>query len=131
MTSIRVRIYHCDSYGHVNNARYLEFLEEARWQWLQPAIDSGAIDTSKYSFVLVNLNINYRSPLVAGDFADITVGNLHFGNASMKLEQVIMNRTTGKMASTAEVTFVILENASGRPVPMREEWKEVLNGLSS
>jgi len=30
-TQIKVRGYHCDFYGHVNNARFLEFLEEARW----------------------------------------------------------------------------------------------------
>lgn len=29
---IKIRGYHTDSYQHVNNARYLEFLEEARWQ---------------------------------------------------------------------------------------------------
>ncbi|XLM23374.1 thioesterase, partial [Chromobacterium piscinae] len=30
-TRIKVRGYHLDLFGHVNNARYLEFLEEARW----------------------------------------------------------------------------------------------------
>ena len=29
--SMRVRGYHLDGYGHVNNARYLEFMEEGRW----------------------------------------------------------------------------------------------------
>jgi len=28
---IKVRNYHLDRFGHVNNARYLEFLEEGRW----------------------------------------------------------------------------------------------------
>lgn len=28
-TQIHVRGYHLDGYGHVNNARYLEFLEES------------------------------------------------------------------------------------------------------
>ena len=28
---IKVRGYHLDIYAHVNNARYVEFLEEARW----------------------------------------------------------------------------------------------------
>ncbi len=32
-TTIRIRGYHLDGYGHVNNARYLEFLEEARWAY--------------------------------------------------------------------------------------------------
>lgn len=30
MTEIIVRGYHLDGYQHVNNARYLEFLEEDR-----------------------------------------------------------------------------------------------------
>ena len=30
-TEIMVRGYHLDMFGHVNNARYLEFLEEGRW----------------------------------------------------------------------------------------------------
>ncbi|WOD06656.1 acyl-CoA thioesterase [Marinomonas sp. GJ51-6] len=28
---IKVRGYHLDVFQHVNNARYLEFLEEGRW----------------------------------------------------------------------------------------------------
>ena len=39
-TDITVRGYHLDLYRHVNNARYLEFLEEARWQFME---DSGLI----------------------------------------------------------------------------------------
>jgi len=30
---IKVRNYHLDRFGHVNNARYLEFLEEGRWTY--------------------------------------------------------------------------------------------------
>ena len=33
--NIKVRGFHTDLYGHVNNARYLEFLEEARWEFLE------------------------------------------------------------------------------------------------
>lgn len=32
--ALRVRGYHLDGYGHVNNARYLEFMEEGRWAFL-------------------------------------------------------------------------------------------------
>ena len=37
---LRVRGYHLDGYGHVNNARYLEFLEEGRWGYFddRPAL---------------------------------------------------------------------------------------------
>ena len=35
VTEITVRNYHVDHFGHVNHARYVEFLEEARWQYLE------------------------------------------------------------------------------------------------
>lgn len=37
---LTVRNYHLDGYGHVNNARYLEFLEEARWAFLKTRTDA-------------------------------------------------------------------------------------------
>lgn len=33
--TVRVLNYHLDGYGHVNNARYLEFLEAARWHFFE------------------------------------------------------------------------------------------------
>ena len=33
--SIYIHNFHLDGYGHVNNARYLEFLEQARWHYFQ------------------------------------------------------------------------------------------------
>ena len=36
---IKVRGYHVDIYGHVNNARYVEFLEEARWAFAEDSLD--------------------------------------------------------------------------------------------
>lgn len=41
-TQIKVRGYHLDVYQHVNNARYLEFLEEARGMgWKIATVFSG------------------------------------------------------------------------------------------
>ena len=34
-TKIKVRGFHVDHFGHVNNARYLEFLEESRWVYFE------------------------------------------------------------------------------------------------
>ena len=40
-SDITVRGFHIDVFGHTNNARYLEFMEIARWDALQPLIVSG------------------------------------------------------------------------------------------
>jgi len=57
-TLIKVRGYHLDVYQHVNNARYLEFLEEARWEWLEQAGAFHWLMENKQAYVVVNININ-------------------------------------------------------------------------
>lgn len=39
-TRIKVRGYHLDLFQHVNNARYLEFMEEGRWAFFDEFFDS-------------------------------------------------------------------------------------------
>ena len=69
-TQIKVRGYHLDVYQHVNNARYLEFLEEARWDGLENSESFQWLTAHNIAFVVVNININYRRPAVLGDVLD-------------------------------------------------------------
>lgn len=71
-TQIKVRGYHLDVYQHVNNARYLEFLEEARWDGLENSDSFHWMTAHNIAFVVVNININYRRPAVLSDLLTIT-----------------------------------------------------------
>ncbi len=70
-THIRVRGFHIDVFQHVNNARYLEFLEEARWEWLDGEPAAQWMAENQIAFIVVNININYRRPAVLGDLLRI------------------------------------------------------------
>ncbi|MBN0105715.1 hypothetical protein JTL63_34105, partial [Pseudomonas aeruginosa] len=54
-TQIKVRGYHLDVYQHVNNARYLEFLEEARWDGLENSPAFQWMMEKNIAFVVVNI----------------------------------------------------------------------------
>lgn len=71
-TQIKVRGYHLDVYQHVNNARYLEFLEEARWDGTESSPAFHWMTARNIAFVVVNININYRRPAVLGDVLTVT-----------------------------------------------------------
>ena len=60
-TTIKVIGYHIDAFGHVNNARYLEFLEAARWDWLESYDAYRWFKQMDIAVVVVNININYLS----------------------------------------------------------------------
>ena len=55
-TEIKVRGYHLDVYQHVNNARYLELLEEARWRHYE-AYPASYFLKKGWGFIIVNINL--------------------------------------------------------------------------
>ena len=120
-TTLQIRGYHCDAYGHVNNARYLELLEEARWTFLEPALKENFFDTRNLLFVVVNINISYKKPLVPTQVVDIEITEVTYNNKSMVVRQIISDKRTRALASEAMVTFVLLNSKTGKPETITPE----------
>ncbi len=120
-TTIQIRGYHCDAYGHVNNARYLEFLEEARWTFLEPALRENFFDIRNLLFIVVNINISYKKPLIPAQIVDIEITGVTYNNKNIVVRQIITDKGTGELASEALVTFVLLNSRTGKPVTITPE----------
>lgn len=126
ITEIKVRGYHADLYGHVNNARYLEFLEEARWNHYESSVDYATFQANGWAFVIVNININYRKPAVPGDTLQIHTLYKSHGSRSMTLHQTVYLNGTETVAADADITFVILDSKGGKVVPIEGKLLAVL-----
>ena len=120
-TEIRVRGYHLDVYGHVNNARYLEFLEEARWDLFEGHVDLEQWKGLGLAFFVANISINYRRPASLGDVLEIRTGLTRFGNKSATFSQRIVLKGTETLLADAEITFVLADMNTGKAVPIEGE----------
>jgi acyl-CoA thioester hydrolase len=60
--SCRVRWSDIDSYGHVNNVKYVEYFQEARIQFVREALESEDV-ADLGSFVVARVDVDYRRPL--------------------------------------------------------------------
>jgi acyl-CoA thioester hydrolase len=96
---MRIRWRDVDSYGHVNNAVYLTYLEEARDRWVEETLP----DTN---FVIVRIAIDYRRELALDDEeVTITCRGIGYGTSSIRtLEQVVAK--AGWIAAEAESVVV-------------------------
>ena len=119
MTEIIIRGYHLDGYQHVNNARYLEFLEEDRWACMSDEIDYFA--GQQIAWVIANININYRLPALLGQhlFVETTISKI--GNKSSIATQIIRCKETNKIIVDAEVTFVLFDTKSNKAAPIIDD----------
>ncbi|NOX33346.1 MAG: acyl-CoA thioesterase [Deltaproteobacteria bacterium] len=125
---IKIRGYHTDQYQHVNNARYLEFLEEGRWQLIEDHINFEELMNKGFMFIAVNINIAYKNPARANDIVLVKTGMKKTGNTSAVMKQQVVNKTTGVVCVEAEVTFVIA-GSNGKPLKIKGELKEILQQL--
>lgn len=112
---------HLDELGHVNNARYLEYLEEARMAWYDT---SGMVqktceerEVESLNTVVVNVNIDFVQECMAGETLKVTTHPARAGGKSYVLEQSIY-KADGELAARASVTSVVMDLRSRRAVPM-------------
>lgn len=128
LTEIKVRGYHADFYGHVNNARYLEFFEEDRWARLESVIDLTKLAKKGFVFLVVNINVNYRKAVGVGEILLVSTVLERVGTKSGVLKQEIVLKESKEVAADALVTFVIID-ATGKSVPMDGEIKAEIEKL--
>lgn len=127
---IKVRGYHLDIYSHVNNARYLEFLEEGRWAALE---DSHAIKNvleRGYAFTVVNINISYRSSATVGDTLIVTTDLLKTGEKSVTVIQKIFRKLDMRLVVEAEVTYVLVDVKTGKAVTLTDEMRDFIINMN-
>lgn len=125
---IRIRGYHTDLYQHVNNARYLEFLEEGRWQILEDHMDLEAFMNKGFLFFVVNINISYKSQARVNDIVLIKSGLGKIGRKSAVIRQQVINKKTKAVCADADITFVIAD-MNGKPIEIEGELKEILQQI--
>jgi thioesterase III len=117
-TKIKVRGYHCDFYGHVNNARYLEMMEEARWQYLEAGLGLDYWSDRGMGFVVASVTLNYKRPVGPGVVLEILSRTTRLEGRSGVIHQEIINLETGKTIALGDVTFAVIDLETGRALPM-------------
>ncbi len=100
---IAIRWRDMDAYGHVNNAVYLNYLEECRDAWAQSVL-GGIADT--WDFVLAHVGINYRSQLTQDDGEVVVRCRLDsVGTSSVRTREEIL-KLDGTVSAEAESVIV-------------------------
>ena len=130
LTDITVRGYHIDHFGHVNHGRYVEFLEEARWQYLEdnhllePIHRIGAIH------VVSKIEVKYLYPAKAGVNLRVETRVSGRSDKQFNVAQKIMLLPSGKPVVDALVTNVFV-NADGRMRPIDKQILDIWPDLAA
>nr|AGS54141.1 thioesterase family protein [uncultured bacterium contig00051] len=118
--SLRVRTYECDSYGHVNNANYLNYLEVARYEFLKDiGFDYPNAIKEGYGVYIARIEIEYKKPAFTDDTLVIRSRPVKKGAVSGVILQEIWRDSD--LLIEAKVTWAFVDS-KGQPVKIPPQW---------
>ncbi len=130
-TRLKVRSYELDFFQHVNNAVYLNYIEQARVEVLESA--GFTLDdflAQKILPVVVNININYRRMSHLNDEIVIFTHVSRVGTSSFVMRHEAYNLTCGNVPSfDADVTHAVIDTTTGKSTPIPDRLRQKLSTL--
>jgi acyl-CoA thioester hydrolase len=126
---LEVRFRDCDPMGHVNNAVYLTYLEQARFaHWREVwGMDVERLPEGTPGVILAHAEIDYRRPAKYGDRLDVRIGLEAIGRTSFTYQYEVLDQE-GRLVASARSVQVMYDYASGKPSPISEALKGKLRG---
>ena len=122
---IEVRYGDLDPQGHVNNAKFLTYFEQARVQYM---IELGLFtrDQSfmKIGVIIADIHITYFEPIYFGQNIKVGVRAVRFGNKSMTWEQNVVDEVSGKEVAKGEVVIVTYDYKEEKTISIPQEWRD-------
>jgi acyl-CoA thioester hydrolase len=120
--TFRVRSYETDSYGHVNQANYLRYMQEA-------AIDASAAvgyDEARYRalgtlWLIRETDIEYFHALRFGDSVEVTTWVGDFRRVRSRRYYEMHLAGSGDLVAKASTDWVYLDRASQRPLAVPDD----------
>ena len=124
--SISVRWRDMDAMGHVNNAKYVSYLEEARVRWMLGV--EGMSLSDRIAPVVAATNINYRLPIVWPNDIVVELFVERLGNSSVTIgHRIVDQNDDSKLYSDGNVVVVWMDTQTGKSAPL----PEAVRGASS
>lgn len=121
-TELKVRPYECDSYNHVNNAVYQNYLEYARMDMLHKlGFDYKGFFEAGYFLYVTHVDIHYKSSAVQDDELSIECEMTKVGFISGTIHQFIRKKD-GTVCVEADVDWACVSSANHRPCKIPEQF---------
>ncbi|NUM44287.1 MAG: acyl-CoA thioesterase [Anaerolineales bacterium] len=124
--ALEIRYADIDAQGHVNNAKYLTYMEQARMAYF---LHLGMWDGASFmdiGTILAQTTVNYLAPirLMQPVRAGVRVSRL--GNKSLTMAYCLEDTQTGQTLATGESVIVAYDYRHHTSIPLPEAWRQAI-----
>ncbi len=114
--TVQVRFADVDMFGHVNNAKYLTYIESARVAYYTEL--TGLQDPREFGMTVASAKIDFLKPVFFGQSLNIFTRIGRVGNSSWTLEHELRDAGSGELMGTGSTVNVCYDYQTGRSQPI-------------
>ena len=122
-TPLEVRGYELDSYGHVNNAVYLNYFEHGRWDLFKKLNLNEIIHASNRFIVVTDIHVRYMREAKLYDELEVQTRMKREG-LYLIFKQRLFNKQSGMAIARGEIKTIFLDNSTRKPTDIPSGFKE-------
>ena len=123
---IEVRYGDLDPQGHVNNAKFLTYMEQARVFYLKQLKLWEGGSFLNLGIILADVQITFKKALQFGDPVRVGVRISRIGNKSMTSDYLIEDGRDASLFATGSSVLVAYDYQNKRSVSIPEEWRKAI-----
>ena len=124
---VLIRESHLDSFGHVNNAVYVQLYEEARWDFItKNGFGLDVIQKQQMGPVLLDLSVRFKREIKNRELITIISQTKEIVNSKIMILEQKMLKSDGKVASEALFTVGFFDMKVRKLVEASPEWMKAV-----
>jgi len=129
---VTARFSDCDPFGHLNNARYIDYFLNAREDHLAQFYDFRLfqhVQQNQAGWVVSHTEISYVRPVKAAEEVVIRTGVIHFSDSLLAIEGAMLDRETRKLKTLCWIEFTYISFQTTRTFSHPDELKHLFGSL--
>lgn len=117
-----------DGFGHVNNAVYLTYIENARVAYLKDVVGFSSLEG--IGNIMASVTVNFVEPAGFEDTLEVGVRTDYVGSKSFHLAHQIRT-ARGRLLADAVTVQVAFDVAAGTSIPVPDRWSQLLTNYEA
>ena len=113
---LQARFRDCDLLGHVNNAVYFTYMEEARWAYWRHLTGDFPHGTLP-GLILARAECDFIRPIRPGERIDVWLGTSKIGKTSIAMDYEMLD-DKGAIVAKGKSVIVTYDYAAVKPIPV-------------
>jgi len=133
ITDVAIRFQDCDPFGHLNNARYMDYFINVREDHLAQQYNLDIYERQlrfNTNWVISNTKIAYISPVFFREIVSIQTKLIAHTGGSLLMEGVMWDKNRHRIKSVIWITFTHFDLANKKSVQHSDELMELFDKIS-